>query len=85
MVNANSAHPNSQILGIARVVALRLWRICSENDDFYINSKEYCQYLVDCGHNKEHVFNIFNQVGCMTREEARKNKPKVSGNHCVFC
>jgi hypothetical protein len=33
-LNANSFHPKSQILGIAKVVALRLCRICSKDEDF---------------------------------------------------
>ena len=33
-LNANSSHPKSQILGIAKGVALRLRRICSRDVDF---------------------------------------------------
>ena len=74
-LNAKSSNPKSQILGIARGVALRLRRICSDEDDFRQNSTaEYYKYLIDCGHDREHVFKVFDEIGCMTRHEARKSK-----------
>ena len=83
-LNAKSSHPKSQILGIARGVALRLRRICSDYDDFCDKSKEYCEYLIGCGHNREHVLKAFNEIGNMTRKDARKRKQKKEGNYCVF-
>ena len=58
-LNAKSSHPKSQILGIAKGVALRLRRICSDDEDF----KQYCKYLTDCGHDSEHVLKVFNESG----------------------
>ena len=83
-LNARSSHPKSQIRAIAKGVALRLRRICSEDSDFYVKSKVYAQYLIDCGHNSAHVNRVFEEVGNMTRDEARKSKPKTEGNKCVF-
>ena len=83
-LNAISSHPKSQIRAIAKSVALRLRRICSEDSDFYVKSKVYAQYLIDCGHNSAHVNTVFEEVGNMTRDEARKSKPKSKGNKCVF-
>ena len=48
-LNAKSSHPKSQILGIARGVALRLRRICSDDEDFKQRSIEYNKYLIDVG------------------------------------
>ena len=84
-LNARSSHPRSQIRAIAKSVVLRLGRICSEDRDFYVKSKVYAQYLIDCGRrNSAHVNRVFEEVGNMTRDEARKSKPKPKGNKCVF-
>ena len=51
-LNSESSHPRNQIRGIARGVALRLRRICSNDEDFKEKSKVYAGYLIDCGHNQ---------------------------------
>ena len=83
-MNARSSHPRSQIRAIAKGVGLRLRRICSEGRDFYVKSKVDAQYLIDCGRNSAHVNRVLEEVGNMTRDEARKSKPKTKGNKCVF-
>ena len=83
-LNANSSHPKSQILGIAKGVALRLRRICSRDADFWEKSRIYMKYLTDCGHDSAHVNRAFEVVGAMTREEARTSRRKVRRNSCVF-
>jgi hypothetical protein len=83
-LNAKSSNPRSQIRGIAKGVALRLRRICSEDSDFHEKSKIYAQYLINCGHNSVHVNRVFEEVGVMTRAEARKSKPNYKGKQCVF-
>ena len=45
-LNAKSCHPRSQKLGIAKAVALRIRRICSDEDDFRNKSKVYANYLI---------------------------------------
>ena len=82
--NAKSSHPKAQIVGIARGVALRLRRICSDDNDFRDRSKEYSKYLIDCGHDKEHVLRVFNEIGNISRQEARKSKRKIEGRPCTF-
>ena len=83
-LNANSCHPGSQKRCIAKGVALRLRRICSDENDFRERSKEYIQYLLECGHDKTHVVEKFKEVTDITREEARRSRRKVDGGHCVF-
>ena len=83
-LNANSSHPKSKILGIAKGVALRLRRICSRDANFWEKSRIYMKYLTDCGHDSAHVNRAFEVVGAMTREEARTSRRKVRRNSCVF-
>ena len=83
-LDAKSCHPKSQILGIAKSVALRVRRICSDEDDFHKKSAEYANYLIACGHDSQHVMSKFNEVATMTRQEARKNKNKGNKNRCIF-
>ena len=83
-LNANSSHLRSQIHGIAKGVALRLRHIHSQDRDFQEKSKSYSKFLIDCGDDSNHVYNAFKEVESMTREQARKSKPKKKGNKCVF-
>ena len=83
-MDAKSCHPKSQILGIAKSVALRVRRICSDEDDFHKKSAEYANYLIACGHDSQHVMSKFNEVATITRQEARKNKNKGNKNRCIF-
>jgi hypothetical protein len=87
------SHPRSQILdlnrildlrGIAKGVALRLRRICSEDSDFHEKSKIYVQCLINGGHNSIHVNRVLEEVGVITRAEAHKCKPNSKGKQCVF-
>ena len=52
-LDAKSCHPRSQILGIAKAVALRIWRICSDEDDFRKKITEYANYLIVCRHDSQ--------------------------------
>ena len=83
-LNAKSCHPRSQIFGIPKGLALRVRRTCSEKNDFFSKSKEYANYLIACGYDKQHVRNKFDEVASMTREEARKKKKKEDNNLCIF-
>ena len=83
-LNGNSCHPRSQILGIAKGVALRLRRICSKEEDFRAKSAEYANYLIECGHEKEHVLDKFREVGNISREDARKSKKKSNEGYCFL-
>ena len=66
-LNAKSCHSRSQKSGIAKAVALRIRRICSDEDDFRNKSKEYANYLIACGHNNQHVNSKFNEVARISR------------------
>ena len=46
--------------------------------------EEYIEYLIQCGHDGDHVRSIFKEVSNMTRQEARKSKAKRDGNFCVL-
>ena len=82
-LNANSSHPKSQILGIAKGVALKLRPICSRDVDFWEKSRIYMKYPTDCGHDSAYVNRAFGVVGAMTREEARTSRRKVCRDSCV--
>ncbi len=82
---ANSCHPRSQIRGIAKGVALRLRRIyVPKRRILRPKSKEYSNYLINCGHDKDHVLEKFNEVSSLSREEARTRRYKPEGSYCVF-
>ena len=83
-LSAKSSYPKAQIVGTARGVALRLGRICSDDNDFRHKSKEYSKYLIDCGHDQEHVLRVFNEIGNIRRQEARKSKHKIEGRPSTF-
>ena len=74
----------TDILGIAKGVALRLRRICSKEEDFRAKSAEYANYLIECGHEKEHVLDKFREVGNISREDARKSKKKSNEGYCCL-
>ena len=63
---------------------MRLRRICSDDEDFKQRSIEYHKYLTDCGHDSEHVLKVFNEIGGMTRQQARTSKRKNEGRPCAF-
>ena len=55
---------------------MRLCRICSKDDDFKVKSEEYINYSIQCGHDENHVRNIFKEFSNLTRQVARKSKDK---------
>ena len=81
-LNARSSHPKSQIRAIAKGVALGLRCICSEDSDFYVmytlNTLLIVAIIVPMS------IEYLRRLGNMTRDEARKSKPKPKGNKCVF-
>jgi hypothetical protein len=85
-INAKSSHPKAQIVGIARGVALRLRRYVLMIMIFgkRVKNIDYSKYLTDCGHDSEHVLRVFDEIGNMTRQEARKSKRKIGARLCAF-
>ena len=73
----NSCHNPKAIDGIQKGIALRIRRICSLEQDYFEKSKEYMAYLVARGHSTKKVKWTFENVGKMTRTEARVKKQRV--------
>ena len=78
----NSATPKSSLQGIAKGVATRIRRICSEEADFQQNSKFYQKRLVDRGYNEAFIANEFSDIAKIERKTAltrkHKNKKEVT-------
>ncbi len=74
----NSATPQSSLQGIAKGVATRIRRICSEEVDFKKVSNYYQQKLVDRGYNNTFIAKEFSNVAKVKRKDAlvRKQKSK---------
>ena len=74
----NSATPISSLQGIAKGVATRIRRICSEEEDFVQTSQKYQKRLVDRGYNETFIENEFSQIAKLERKTvlARKTKSK---------
>ena len=72
----NSATPKSSLQGIAKGVATRIRRICSEEVDFIQTSENYQKKLVDRGYNESFIKDEFSQIAKIERKVvlARKNK-----------
>ena len=68
-LHADSCHKKSSIKGIQKVVALRLRHICSSDNDYTAQSKEYTKYLVNRGEDLIPVQHCFNDVGKTWRQE----------------
>ena len=73
-LQSNSCHKSKTIDGIQKDVALRIRRICSLGQEYLEKSKEYMAYLVAGGHSPKKVKRTFENIGKMTRTEARVKK-----------
>ena len=74
----NSATPQSSLQGIAKGVATRVRRICSEEDDFQNVSKKYQQRLVDRGYNEAFIAEEFSHVAKVDRKTILTRKQRNS-------
>ena len=72
----NSSTPKSSLQGIAKGVATRIRRICSDEADFQDKSKLYQKRLVDRGYNEAFIANEFSEVAKMQRKTALTRKQK---------
>ena len=79
-LQSNSCHNPKSINGIQKGVALRIRRICSSDQDYFEKSKEYMAYLVARGHSPRKVKRTFENIGKMTRTEARVKKQRTVNN-----
>ena len=72
----NSATPRSSLQGIAKGVATRIRRICSEEKDFLNVSKTYQQKLIDRGYNEAFISHEFSEIEKIDRKSTLKRKQK---------
>ena len=79
-----SCHNPKAIEGIQKGVALRIRRICSSEQDYLEKSKEYMAHLVATGHSPKKIKRTFENVGKMTRTEARVKKQRVIKKYYYF-
>ena len=70
----HSATPKSSLQGIAKGVATRVRRICSEEADFHQVSKLYQQRLVDRGYNEAFIAEEFAQITKVDRKTVLARK-----------
>ena len=81
-----SCHRKSSIDGVAKGVALRLRRICSNEDKYKESSRTYKAYLVNRGHSVTTVLKSFEKIDNMCRNEARQKSVKnFSSDSLIFC
>ena len=78
----NTCYPKSNTCNISRGIALRLRRICDDDEDFEKISSEYQNYLIARDHKPFIVKKEFSEVKKKTRSETRQKQTtqaKVSG------
>ena len=77
----NTSYPKNNICNIPKGIALRLGRICNDDETFDKRSSEYQIYLIAREHKPLHVKQQFSEVRNKTIAEARQKqnrKEKVS-------
>ena len=77
-LHSTSCHSKATIKGIPKGVALRLRRICSNDIEYNIKSKEYQKYLTDRGHSLKSVESAFTKTEQVSIKDARKKVKKQS-------
>ena len=81
----DSCHPRSTKLGVEKGVALRLRRICSTEDEFDKQSKDYMAFLANREHPPKEIIKNFEHAKQITRREARtKRVPGEEKKHRFF-
>ena len=72
----STCYPYKNIRNVPKGVALRLRRICVTDEKYNQRSSEYQNYLIDRKYNPTLIKKQFEQVGKMTRTQARASKQK---------
>ena len=72
----STCFPKNNICNIPKGIALRLRRICDDDDTFDKRSLEYQNYLIARDHKPSTVKKHFSEVKNITRTEARKKQTK---------
>ena len=70
----NTCYPKNNICNIPKGIALRLRRICNDDETFDKCSTEYQNYLIAGEHKPSLVKQQFSEVRKKTRAEARKKQ-----------
>ena len=83
-LQSNSCHPLKAIDGIQKGVALRIRKSCSLEQGYLEKSKEYMAYVVARGYSPKKVKRTFENVGKMTRPEARVKEQRVIKKILLF-
>ena len=72
----NTCYPKNNICNIPRGIALRLRKICDDDETFKKRSSEYQNYLIARDHKPSMVKKQFSEVKKKTRSEARQKQTK---------
>ena len=73
---SNACYPKNNIFNITRGIALRLRRICDDDETFEEISSEYQNYLIARSRKTSIVKKLFSEVKKKTRSEARQKETK---------
>ena len=76
-LNYNSAHPPHLKKSIPYSQALRLRRICSDDQTLKERIKQYSEYFITCGYKRQTVLKEMHRVSRLTQEECLKPKTQT--------
>ena len=80
----STCYPRKNINNVPRGIALRLKRICDSDEKFATRSTEYKNYLIARDYEPEVVEHHFKDISKLSRNEARKIKPKGQANNQIL-
>ena len=83
-VMPSTCYPRKNINNVPRDIALRLKRICDGDEKFAARSTEYKNYLIARDYEPEVVEHHFKDISKLSRDEARKIKPKGQANDQIL-
>ena len=77
-VMPSTSYPMKNINNVPQGIALRLRRICDTTEKYESRADEYKNYILPHDYKPSLVDEQLKKIGQMTREDARKNKPKTN-------
>ena len=80
----STCYPRKNINNLPRGIALRLKRICDSDENFAARSTEYKNYLIARDYEPKVVEHHFKDISKLSRNEARKIKPKGQANYQIL-
>ena len=83
-VMPSTCYPAKNINNVPRSVALRLKRICNSDGKFAAHITEYKYYLIARDYEPKVVEHHFKDISKLSRNEARKMKPKGQANDQIL-